>query len=89
MSCSFGGTSMLTGAQTRAARALVKWSAHDLAARSGVSYSAIQRAELAEGMPNILTKTFAAIKCALEEGGVEFFDGPYSGDAGPGVQLGK
>lgn len=78
---------MLTGAQIRAARALLKWSGRDLAERSGVSYPALQRAEAVDDMPNMQTKNLAAIKSALEAGGVVFLDGPYSGSGGPGVRL--
>lgn len=78
---------MLTGSQIRAARALLKWSGRELADRSGVSYPALQRAEAVDEMPNMQTKNLAAIKSALEAGGVIFLDGPYSGDAGPGVRL--
>jgi transcriptional regulator with XRE-family HTH domain len=78
---------VLTGSQIRAARALLKWSGQDLAARCGVSYPAIQRAEKADDMPNMQARNLAAIKAALERGGVQFLDGPYSGDGGPGVRL--
>lgn len=78
---------MLTGAQIRAARALLKWSGRDLADRCGVSYPALQRAEAVDGMPNMQTRNLAAIKSALENAGVVFMDGPYSGEGGPGVRL--
>lgn len=78
---------MLTGSQIRAARALLKWSGHELAKRSGVSYPAIQRAERTDEMPNMQSKNLAAIKSALEGGGVVFLDGQYSGSGGPGVRL--
>lgn len=78
---------VLTGSQIRAARALLKWSAHELAERTGVSYAAIQRAERVDDMPNMQTKNLAAIKSSLESAGVQFLDGPYSGDGGPGVRL--
>jgi transcriptional regulator with XRE-family HTH domain len=80
-------TPMLTGAQIRAARALLKWSGRELSERCGVSYPALQRAESVDDMPNMQTKNLAAIKAALETGGVQFLDGPYSGDGGPGVRL--
>lgn len=78
---------MLTGSQIRAGRALLKWSGQELAERSGVSYPAIQRAEKVDDMPNMQTKNLAAIKSALEQGGCQFIDGPYSGNGGPGVRL--
>ena len=79
--------SMLTGSQIRAARALLKWSGQELADRCGVSYPAIQRAERVDDMPNMQSRNLAAIKSALEAGGVLFIDGPYSGSGGPGVRL--
>jgi transcriptional regulator with XRE-family HTH domain len=78
---------MLTGSQIRAARALLKWSGRELSERCGVSYPALQRAEAVDGMPNMQTRNLAAIKSALEAGGVMFIDGPYSGDGGAGVRL--
>lgn len=78
---------VLTGSQIRAARALLKWSGQTLAEKSGVSYPALQRAERTDEMPNMQVRNLAAIKAALEAGGVIFLDGPYSGDGGPGVRL--
>lgn len=79
--------SVLTGSQIRAARALLKWSAQELAGRSGISYAAIQRAESVDDLPNMQVKNLAAIKSVLEKAGCQFLDGPYSGDGGPGVRL--
>lgn len=78
---------MLTGAQIRAARALLGWPASKLADRAAVSYATIQRAEQADGMPNMQTKNLASIKGTLEAAGIEFIEGPYQGDGGPGVRL--
>lgn len=78
---------VLTGSQIRAARALLRWSGQHLAERSGVSYPALQRAESTDELPNMQVRNLAAIKAALENGGVIFLDGAYSGDAGPGVRL--
>jgi ribosome-binding protein aMBF1 (putative translation factor) len=77
---------MLTAAQIRAGRALLKWSATQLSERSGVSYAAIQRAEAGEGLPHMQVRNLAAIKRALEEGGVVFID---DNTHGPGVRLKK
>lgn len=82
-------SAVLTGAQIRAARALLKWSAAELAEQSGLSYAAVQRAEAVDGMPNMLTRNLAAIKATFESAGVEFMDGHYAGDGGPGVRLRK
>lgn len=79
--------SVLTGSQIRAARALLKWSGRELAERCGVSYPALQRAEAVDDMPNMQTKNLAAIKNALEAGGVVFVEGAYTGNGGPGVRL--
>lgn len=73
---------MLTSDQIRAARALVRWSARDLAEKSGVSLNTIQRMEAAQGVPSGLTKNLQAVQAALEAAGVEF----TNGDA-PGVRL--
>lgn len=81
------GRAVLTGSQMRAARALLGWSANDLAERCGVSYNTIQRAERVDDMPNMQSRNLAAIKSALEAGGVEFIDGQYTGAGGPGVRL--
>jgi DNA-binding transcriptional regulator YiaG len=78
---------VLTGSQIRAARALLKWTGHVLAKKSGVSYAALQRAERTDEMPNMQVRNLAAIKAALENGGVLFLDNYYSGDGGPGVRL--
>lgn len=78
---------VLTGSQIRAARALLRWSAAELSERCGVSYAAIQRAERADGMPNMQTKNLAAIKAALEEGGIILLADGDTRDGGPGVRL--
>jgi hypothetical protein len=74
----------LTSAQIRAARALIRWSAEDLARHTALSVTTIRRAEL---MPNTTALTRAndqAIRRALEQAGVEFID---AYDGGPGVRL--
>ena len=81
------GQGVLTGSQIRAARALLRLSAQELADRVGLSYAAIQRAESVDGMPNMQTRNLAAIKSTLEAAGCIFMDGSYSGEASPGVRL--
>lgn len=43
---------MITGAQVRAAKSLLRWSGSDLAAQAGVSLSSIRRIEAFEGAPD-------------------------------------
>jgi len=73
---------MLTGAQIRAARALLRWDQRQLAEASGISLPTIKRLEAIEGKVSAYTGTVEAIQNALEEGGVEFIN-----DDAPGVRL--
>ena len=76
----------LTSAQIRAARALLRWSAVDLAEASSVAANTIRRAEVAEGQTTLTTPNDLAIRRALEAAGVEFID---ENGGGPGVRLRK
>jgi ribosome-binding protein aMBF1 (putative translation factor) len=77
---------MLTSAQIRAARSLVRWSAEDLAQRSSLSVATIRRAELADGETSMTVANDLAVRRALEAAGVEFID---ENGGGPGVRLRK
>ena len=74
----------LTSAQIRAARALLRWSAEDLARASALGVTTIRRAELTEGQTSMTTANDLAVRRVLEAAGVAFIDG--NGD-GPGVRL--
>jgi ribosome-binding protein aMBF1 (putative translation factor) len=76
----------LTSAQIRAARALLRWSAADLARESAVGVTTIRRAEVAESETSLTTANNLAIRRALESAGVEFID---ENGGGPGVRLRK
>ena len=76
----------LTSFQIRAARAVVKWSAEDLARHSSVSLRTIRRAELAERHTSLNAPNDLAIRSAFEAAGVEFID---ENGGGPGVRLRK
>ena len=76
----------LTRSQIRAARALLRWSAEDLARDSAVGITTIRRAELAEAETSLTAANDRAIKHALENAGVEFID---ENGGGPGVRLRK
>ena len=75
---------MLSSAQIRAARALLRWSAQDLADGSGVGVATIRRIELAAGVPSSNARTLEYLRIALEAAGVEFVGTP---DDRPGVRL--
>jgi hypothetical protein len=76
--------STLTSEQVRAARALLRWEQRDLAEASSVSLPSIKRLELRPGTIAAHASTLAALKNALERGGVEFTNGDQ-----PGVRLTK
>lgn len=77
---------MITGSQMRAARALLRWSADDLASRAQLGVATVRRAESADGAPSITAANGAAIQAALESAGVQFI--PENG-GGAGVRLAK
>lgn len=79
-----GKTKPLSSAQIRAGRALVRWSAAVLSARSSVSLRTIRRAELSESETSLTSANELAVRHALEAAGVEFID---ENGGGAGVRL--
>ena len=75
---------MITAEQIRAARALLRWSAQDLADRSGIGFRTIQRFESERGIPASRSKNLVTIRKVLEEAGIIFID---EDELGPGVRL--
>jgi len=76
----------LTSAQLRAGRALIRWSAEDLARASSVGLTTIRRAELTDAETSMTAANDLAVRRALEAAGVEFID---ENGGGPGVRLRK
>jgi hypothetical protein len=76
----------LASAQIRAARALIRWSAEDLARASVVGVTTIRRAELTDSETSLTAANDLAIRRALEAAGVEFIE---ENGAGAGVRLRK
>lgn len=68
----------------RAARALIRWSAKDLANAAGVGVATVSRAEVEDGIPPITNANLTAIRLALEAAGIEFI--PKNG-GGVGVRF--
>ena len=75
---------MITSDQIRAARALLRWSADDLASQAGIGIATVRRFETVEGIPSGQVRVLEAIQNTLEEAGVEFIGTP---DDRPGVRL--
>jgi hypothetical protein len=76
----------ISSAQMRAARAMLRWTALDLAAASKVGVATIRRVEVVEGEIPVTAANEAAIRLALESVGIEFIDG---NGAGEGVRFRK
>jgi transcriptional regulator with XRE-family HTH domain len=76
----------LSSSQIRAARALLRWSAQDLARESALGLNTIKRAELAENKTSLTVANDLAVRRAFEAAGVEFID---EDGGGPGVRLRK
>jgi ribosome-binding protein aMBF1 (putative translation factor) len=76
----------LTSAQIRAARALLRWNAEDLAAHALIGVATIRRAELSEAKTSMTTANDLAVRRALENAGVQFID---ENGEGAGVRLKK
>jgi predicted transcriptional regulator len=75
---------MISGAQIRAARGLLQWSAVQLGTAAQVSWATIQRFETAEAIPVSRGGTLERIQETLENAGIEFFGDPIQS---PGVRL--
>lgn len=70
----------------RAARALIRWTALDLASASKVGVATIRRAEVVEGEIPVTLANEAAIRRALESAGIEFIE---DNGGGEGVRFRK
>lgn len=75
---------MISSAQIRAARALLRWSALDLAEKSKVGVATIRRIELTDGIPSSNARTLDSLLKTLEIAGIEFIGTP---EEAPGVRL--
>jgi transcriptional regulator with XRE-family HTH domain len=78
---------MLTGAQIRAARALLGWTSQQLADASGVHYATISRSEQFDGVPPVRATTLAQLQSAMEQAGVLFLSDGDIRTGGIGVRL--
>jgi hypothetical protein len=74
----------LSGGQIRAARALLRWSAEELARRTSLGLNTIKRAEAKDGKTSLTEANEIAVRRAFEMAGIEFTNGGR-----PGVRLTK
>ncbi len=82
----YTNVNMITAEQIRGARAMLRWSAKQLAEQAGLSWPTIQRMESTQGVPSGLSKNLVLVQRALERAGIIFID---EDDEGPGVRLKK
>ncbi len=75
---------MITGSQIRAARAALRISAVELAAKAGVGEQTIKRFESVEGIPPSRSSTLIEVRKTLEAAGIEFIGTP---DDRPGIRI--
>jgi hypothetical protein len=76
----------ISSAQMRAARAMLRWTALDLAAQSKVGVATIRRVEVVDGEIPVTLANEAAIRQAFETAGIEFIE---ENSAGEGVRFRK
>lgn len=77
---------MLISEQVRAARALLGWSAQDLATEAGLGISTVQRMEN-RGLEASTHVNVQAVLHTLESAGIVFLASGENVDGGPGVRL--
>ena len=75
---------MISSSQIKAARAMLGWSALDLAEASGIGPATIRRYEVQKGIPSANTRVLKELMSALEREGIEFSGDPL---INPGVTL--
>ena len=75
---------MISVEQIKAARAMLSWSATELAARAGVGSATLKRYERQTGIPVASTRVLNQLKVVLEQHGIEFTGDPARN---PGVTL--
>ena len=64
----------------RAARAMLRWTALDLAAASKVGVATIRRVEVVDGEIPVTLANEAAIRHAFEDAGIDFIDDNGTGE---------
>ena len=76
----------ITAEQLRAGRALVRWSAQDLADKAGIGVATVRRCEAETGYVSATLANKSAMRSALEAAGVLFIE---ENGGGAGVRIAK
>lgn len=77
---------MITAAQIRAGRALLRWTQEELADAARISVPTLKRWEGSDGVPAAAPNNLAAVRRALEKAGVSFIE---ENGGGAGARLKK
>jgi len=77
-------SNVITGAQIRASRAALRWTADVLASHARLGVQTIKRLEAADGVPSGRSTTLLEVQSALEAAGIEFIGSPTDG---PGIRI--
>ena len=75
---------MISSEQIKGARALLGWSAANLAEKSGVGATTIRRYEMSSGIPKGNVQSLLTLKTTFEAAGIEFTGNPLKN---PGVTI--
>jgi len=75
---------MISVEQIKAARAMLSWSAAELAERAGIGSATLKRYERQAGVPIASTRVLNQLRDVLEQHGIEFTGDPMRN---PGVVL--
>ena len=78
---------MISGLQIRAARAILSWTASEVAEKTGLRRETVQRLEKYDDIPPSRTQSLVELRRVFEEAGVEFINA--EGEKGPGVRLAR
>jgi transcriptional regulator with XRE-family HTH domain len=74
----------ITGAQLRAGRALLRWSADDLAKKARIGVATVRRAEAQDDEITATVANTSAMRQALEDAGLEFI---FENGGGAGIRF--
>jgi hypothetical protein len=75
----------ITGAQIRAARAVLRWSAETLSKRAKVGIQTVKRLEAVDSISPSRSSTLQQVQATLEAAGIEFTGMPADR---PGIRIG-